>query len=348
MIIISLVLTILNTFRKPAAVCACVFITVYEGIIRGFGGHISHSDLILLYAAYFLALFPMADLMIGKKQRESADTALNLYGIPLVAILATLCFTYTLVGVYRIVHGGIETFSSDSITFWALRNSYQVVNPTWGFGRALLEYPIFSRILKWGFPVTTLFELLAPVCLFSRRFRYVFLAFMIPFHLMSWLFMEIFFWANLLLFILFFDINRWLAPKVTHVGDSIIFFDGLCGLSNLFTKWILRNDRTCIYRVASLQGQTALKVLSSRDHDAGKSSIVLVEGVRVYKYSEAIFRILSGLGGLCRIVAFILMWIPKYIRDWGYGVITQQWCRRFGKPVTQRLAKDWEGERFLP
>lgn len=153
--------------------------------------------------------------------------------------------------------GAIETFSSGSITFWALRNSYQVVDPAWGFGRSLLESPIFNSILNWGFSVITLFEVFAPVCLFSRWFRSVFLGVMIPFHFLSWLFMEVFFWANLLLFLLFFDINRWFAPKVTYPVHNIVFFDNLCGLCNCFTILVLRRDRTGIYKFAALQGQTA-------------------------------------------------------------------------------------------
>lgn len=131
----------------------------------------------------------------------------NVCGIPLVAAFTALCLTYTFVGLYRIVHGGIDVFSSGSITFWALRDSYQVLNPAWGFGRLLLEYPLLEKMLILGFPVITVFEVLAPICLFSRFFRYVFLLAMIPFHFLSWLFMEVFFWENLVLFVLFFDIE---------------------------------------------------------------------------------------------------------------------------------------------
>ena len=222
--LISLVLVILNIFSKPAGVFACIFLTVYRGVVRGFGGHISHDDLVLLYAAYFLALFPLADAMVqeGKwagfspsrslKDGSIVETAnhmtVNLNGIPLIAILSTMCFTYTLVGVYRIVHGGIETFTSGSITFWALRNSFQVLHPTLGFGKFLLDYPLFDKMLNFGFAFITLFEVFAPLCLFSRWFRYAFLAVMIPFHFLSWIIMEVFFWENLALYIIFFDLKR--------------------------------------------------------------------------------------------------------------------------------------------
>ena len=46
------------------AVLACAWITVFEGIVRGFGGHVSHHDLVLLYVAYSLAVFRAADRFI--------------------------------------------------------------------------------------------------------------------------------------------------------------------------------------------------------------------------------------------------------------------------------------------
>ena len=256
---------------------------------------------------------------------------INLSGIPLVAILITLCFTYTLVGVYRIVHGGIEIFSSGSITFWAMRNSYQAVQPAWGFGRSLLEYPIFNSIFLWGFPIITLFEVFAPVSLFSRRFRCVFLGVMIPFHFLSWLFMEVFFWANLLLFILFFDVDKWLAPKVPSAKHNIIFFDSLCGFSNCFMTWVLRRDRTGIYKFSSLQGQTALDMLNPQDRDLEKCSIVLVDEAGIHKRSDAVIGILSGLGGFCRVGAVALLYTPKAIRGWLYDFTVQQSHRLFRK-----------------
>lgn len=187
------------------AVLACAGVTLYEGIVRGFGGHISHHDLVLLYAAYGLALFQLADRVVPAPTRPDATRS----GIPLVATIALLCVTYSLTGLFRLLRGGTELFTSGSLTFWALRNSYQYINPIWGLGRYLPELPLVNTLLSLGYPIVTVFEVLAPVCLWSRRFRGVFLAVMIPFHLFSWLFMEIFFWESLLLYVLFLDLPQW-------------------------------------------------------------------------------------------------------------------------------------------
>ena len=186
------------------AVLACAGITLFEGIVRGFGGHVSHHDLVLLYVAYALAAFRAAGRFIPPGRRPGVA----LSGIPLVAASALLCITYSLTGLFRLLHGGPELFGSGSLAFWAVRNSYQYINPVWGLGRYLPGMPLMAAFLNLGYPVVTTFEVLAPVCLWSRRFRHVFLAVMIPFHLLSWMFLEIFFWESLLLYLLFLDLPR--------------------------------------------------------------------------------------------------------------------------------------------
>lgn len=189
--------------RYPRAfgAVACAGLTLYLGLLRGFGGHVSHSDLVMLYAAYFLTAFSLADARLSAKERSRV----NLSGVPVVAVLAAMLFTYSLTGLFRLMHGAIETFTSGSLTFWALRNSYQYIDPLWGLGRRLLDQPAWAALLNAGFPVVTLFEVLAPLCFVSLRFRRVFVAVMLPFHLLAWMVMEIFFWEHLLLYPLLFQ-----------------------------------------------------------------------------------------------------------------------------------------------
>jgi hypothetical protein len=63
----------------------------------------------------------------------------------------------------------------------------------------VLEARGLSLVIITGFAVVTLFELLAPLCLVFRGFRYAWLLTIIPFHFLTLLTMKIFFWQNLLL-----------------------------------------------------------------------------------------------------------------------------------------------------
>ena len=67
-------------------------------------------------------------------------------------------------------------------------------------------------VAKLGFAVTTFFELLSPLCLLSRHFRYVWVAVIVSFHVGTRLLMNIFFWHNLLLMaVLLIDLDYWVA-----------------------------------------------------------------------------------------------------------------------------------------
>ncbi len=188
-------------WHSVAALLACLCLTVEMGILRGFAAHIDHKDLALLYAAYWLAVLPLADRWAAARG-ETAAKPYTLSGIPIVAILASLCVTYMMVGVFRVTHGQLDVFTSGSMPYWAIRNTFQVSQPDWGWGRYLLEQPWLRAALNAGFPVVTLFEILAPLCLVSARFRLVFALVMVPFHLFSWIFMEVFFWKSLALYVL--------------------------------------------------------------------------------------------------------------------------------------------------
>jgi len=202
---LSIALVLGNRARTPAALVACACITLHLGIARGFAGNIGHQDLPLLYAAYWLALCRLAEWIAARARPAGASggCAQPLRPeVPIIGTLAALCLTYTFVGIFRLVYGGLEAFAPESLTFWALRNSFHVLHPTWGLGKLLPEYPALTLLLTAGFPIVTAFEICAPLCLFSRRFRQLFLLVMVLFHFVSWLLLDIFFWENLALLLL--------------------------------------------------------------------------------------------------------------------------------------------------
>ncbi len=204
--LLALGLVLAGVGRTAGAIVACLLITLQQGIVRGFSGHIHHGDLVLLYAAYLLALFPLADA-VARKQETSPRTGpmASSERVLITAVLTALCLSYTLTGTYRFIHGGIETFRTGSATFWALRNAYQVVDPAWGWGKLLLDAPLLSHMLDASFPLVTAMEAAGIAALIVRPFRWVFLASMIGLHFVSWLFLEVFFWENMILFGFFLE-----------------------------------------------------------------------------------------------------------------------------------------------
>lgn len=65
------------------------------------------------------------------------------------------------------------------------------------------------------------FEVLAPLCLFSRRFRLAWIPIMVTFHLGTWVLMGIFFLFNLLMIPMFVtDVDRRLARPRAAPGKA--------------------------------------------------------------------------------------------------------------------------------
>jgi hypothetical protein len=211
--LLAFALVIAGIALRPMMVASCVLMTLFASMWRGFAGHIDHESILVLYAGFLLTLFELADGRADRRGERPAPGAPARAGIPLTAILATLCLVYTMVAIFRTVRGTPEVYTSGSLTFWALRNAYETAEPAWGYGKYVMQYPWLSHMLNGGFPIITLFELTALAALFSRWYRYAFLAVMVPFHALSLFVLDVFFWENMVLYVLFFELSRLGASK---------------------------------------------------------------------------------------------------------------------------------------
>lgn len=135
----------------------------------------------------------------------------------------------------------------------------------------------------------------------------------------------------------------------------ILFFDGVCGLCNSFVDFCLSRDHRGAFRYATLQGETATRLLSQAglgDSATGSPgewmrSVVLWEDGKVHRKSEAVLRVFAGLGGIWKL-AVVGRLLPRGLRDLVYDFIARNRYRWFGKRETCRLPKPEERARFLP
>lgn len=206
--LLSIALVIAGVALRFTMVAACLCATLFASLWRGFAGHIDHESVLILYAGYLMTIFLFADRRVAAKGERWSPEGPTPAGVQLLSILAVLCFVYTMVGVFRTVRGTPGVYTSDSLMFWALRNAYETVDPTGHFGKYVIDYPILGQMLRAGYPIITLFELTAFCALFSRWYRYAFLVVMVPFHILSLFVLDVFFWENMTLYILFFDLSR--------------------------------------------------------------------------------------------------------------------------------------------
>jgi hypothetical protein len=197
------------------ATLAAILLTAYSSLIRSFGPAV-HTDIVLLLAVYALAGFAWADwiaLKFGKKKIVPGAAA-----YPLVTIVAMLGLSYCLVGLNRTVAGGINVFTGDTMEAWAVDASLR--GYYFNIGWHIPEWPTVVFMLRSGLPVITLFEITAPLCLAVPHYRWVFIPVMLSFHLLSLVFMNIFFFDDIFLYLLLVDWSRRFPALRARVNQS--------------------------------------------------------------------------------------------------------------------------------
>ncbi len=202
----------------PAAFAAVLF---FDGIMKGWGGYLNHAQVAPLMAALFVAVSPAAGrLSVMGPTSVPADGSGSdgRHRYPFVATAFVLAVAYALIGAHRMAIGGLEIFTGDALpTYLALR-TFEYATFQYELSYALLQSGTAMLVLKAGFAVTTLFEILSPVALVSRRFRVAWLSVILPFHVITLFTMNIFFWENMILIGLVFTeiparFERWWASR---------------------------------------------------------------------------------------------------------------------------------------
>ncbi len=198
----------------PVAVFTLMLILLFDSIVRGYYGFTNHAQIAVLLCTIILTLFPASDglsiLGITKVKRQD-----NFYIAPLLFMAVCLSLPYSFIGVHRVIYGGVDIFTGDVLLrFVAVQGlNFSGINNTLGLD--LFQYKLFDIAFKTGFVVITIFEILSPLILVSNRFRYMWLAVIVPLHFATLLTMNIFFWENLILILVLFTGLPYLIKKVS-------------------------------------------------------------------------------------------------------------------------------------
>jgi len=189
---------------KPIAIFTILLIIVYDFVVRGFSGYINHAQIGIFYSALFIAFSPAADsFSIHKKKLEEPEKD---YFFPIILTALTLTLAYSFIGIRRFMVGGLEIFTNDALLTYLIRNTLNYSPYGFELSLTLIEYGWVILLLKVGFFVVTIAEVLSLLILFNNYLRYAWLIIMVPFHLLTLFTMNIFFWENLLLIsVLFID-----------------------------------------------------------------------------------------------------------------------------------------------
>jgi len=127
----------------------------------------------------------------------------------------------------------------------------------------------------------------------------------------------------------------------------VVVFDGVCVLCNGWVRFLLRHDRQRRYRFAAMQTPTGRALLAAHGLDPDDpASFLLVGNGRAWRETDAIVRVATGLGGAWR-ATWILMAVPRPLRDGLYRTIARNRYRLFGRHESCVLPAPGHEDRFL-
>lgn len=129
-------------------------------------------------------------------------------------------------------------------------------------------------------------------------------------------------------------------------AGAVIVFDGICVLCNGWVRFLLRHDRRARYRFAAMQGEAGRGLLAAHGLDADDPvSFLLVEEGHAHTDTDAIVRVLAGLGGAWRAVRMFAI-VPRGLRDPAYRWLARNRYRWFGTTACH-VSTEAQRARFL-
>lgn len=137
------------------------------------------------------------------------------------------------------------------------------------------------------------------------------------------------------------------TTRAANTG-GVIVFDGVCVLCNGWVGFLLRHDHAQRYRFAAMQSVSGRRLLAAHGLDPDDpTSFLLIEDGRAWTDTDAIRRVLIGLGGIGR-TAHAIALLPRALRDPLYRLVARNRYRWFGRHDTCLLPTPQQQARFLP
>jgi hypothetical protein len=183
------------------AVLGAIF---YDGLTRGFGGHVNHQELIVTHCAILMLFFPCYDgLAVNRLAHfsEAAATPVMLAAcrLGLRAVCFWIALTYFYIGVARLQASGLKVYFTNTMVLNAFQHSLRAGYWNFGLGRNLPNEPWLQVFLSISFPLATALEIAAPLAVFVRKLTIPLVVCLLLFHVMIFLFMNLLFWQNIVL-----------------------------------------------------------------------------------------------------------------------------------------------------
>ena len=130
-------------------------------------------------------------------------------------------------------------------------------------------------------------------------------------------------------------------------SGPVIVFDAVCVLCCAHAQFVLRHDRRGRFNLAAMQGEAGQALYRRFNLDpSNPDTLIVVEGERLLRDSDAVLAIWEGFGGPWRLVG-CLRFVPRTLRDGIYRRIARNRYQLFGKRDSCWVPDAAMAERFL-
>ncbi|MEM6319209.1 MAG: thiol-disulfide oxidoreductase DCC family protein [Bacteroidota bacterium] len=136
-------------------------------------------------------------------------------------------------------------------------------------------------------------------------------------------------------------------PILIPKDKKVLLYDGVCNLCDGFVQFVLKRDKKPVFYFASLQSDIGQQLLEKHGVDARDlSTVVLIDGQKVYTHSDVALQIFEELGGVYRLL-YPFKFLPKGFRNNIYNWVAANRYRFFGKKEVCMLPQPEWHSRFL-
>ena len=205
--------------RKGLSALLVVLLTLVTGFVRGFG-HPDHADVQLLMLTIALMFTPAWDawrVRFSSDEGQASETTAqlerhpsqqpvdaNMYAASFATLALVFSFPYFMTGAYRLAKEGLSLYFGPSILHFLARDSMVLDDFTFGYGLWLAEQSHWLPLYNLSFVGVSVAEMTAPWAHLSRKGCALWLAVILPFHLLTPLLMHIIFVQNMAVLVLLY------------------------------------------------------------------------------------------------------------------------------------------------
>jgi predicted DCC family thiol-disulfide oxidoreductase YuxK len=122
-----------------------------------------------------------------------------------------------------------------------------------------------------------------------------------------------------------------------ELSKPLLLIDGWCvmctGQATRLQK-LDRHQRIDIDALQSARGIAAMKRAGIDPDNKPLDSVVLIDARGFHVRSAAVLGVMAHLGGVWRVLAFVLGIVPRFVRDAVYRFVAKRRLRWFGKRET--------------